>query len=312
MYDNINLKIKSYDVTGIDFLAETPKHFEVTGEHNYKGFLSLSGSLNGYKISVNERGVNLTDGSLCKFYLGNNFQTLNRGDVQRAIEMLSDTLHLPFDQATVSRIDVAQNFIVKHPTEVYINHLGECKYNNRLPQPDGLYYKKLTSKNTLVFYDKLKEQKAKNQVIPELYKNRYTLRYEQRHKERLNNTFKVKRVTGAMLFDEAFYMQIIDKWHEAYSRIEKINDVNINFNTMTGKKDLYMLGVASLIEQQGGELHLLEQIKEAQQMKNLSKKQASDLRQAIKEASKSSIGMIENEAIQELDKKVIEAVKFYR
>ncbi len=310
MYDNIDFKIKSYDVTRIDFLKETPKHFEVTGEHNYHGSLVISGSLNGYKITVSERGVNVEDGSLCKFYLGDNFQTLNRSDVKKAIEKLSDTLHLPFEQATVSRIDAAQNFIVKHPTEVYFNHLGEYIHNKRLVQPNGLYYK--NHKGLLIFYDKLKEQKDKGQNIPKLYKDRFTLRYEQRHRARLKDTFKAERVTGAMLYDEAFYMQIIDKWQEAYKRIQKINDVNINFNAMTGKKDLYMLGLASLIFQQGGELNLLQQIKEAQQRQDLTKKQARDLRQAIKEASQCNIGMVQNDAILELNKKIDEAVKFYR
>ena len=310
MYDNIDFKIKSYDVTRIDFLKETSKHFDVTGEHNFYGSLIISGSLNGYKITVSERCVNVKDGSLCKFYLGDNFQTLNRSDAKKAIEMLSDTLHLPFEQATVSRIDAAQNFIVKHPTEVYFNHLGEYIHNKRLVQPNGLYY--TNPKGLLIFYDKLKEQKDKGQNIPKLYKDRFTLRYEQRHKARLKETFKAERVTGAMLYDEAFYMQIIDKWQEAYKRIEKINDVNINFNAMTGKKDLYMLGLASLILQQGGELNLLQQIKEAQQRQVLTKKQARDLRQAIKEASQCNIGMIQNDAILELNKKIDEAVKFYR
>lgn len=310
MYDNIDFKIKSCDVTRIDFLKETPKHFEVTGEHDFYDSLVISGSLNGYKITVSERCVNVKDGSLCKFYLGDNFQTLNRSDVKKAIEMLSDTLHLPFEQATVSRIDAAQNFIVKHPTEVYFNHLGEYIHNKRLAQPNGLYY--TNPKGLLIFYDKLKEQKDKGQNIPKLYKDRFTLRYEQRHKARLKDTFKAERVTGAMLYDEAFYMQIIDKWQEAYKRIEKINDVNINFNAMTGKKDLYMLGLASLIFQQGGELNLLQQIKEAQQRQDLTKKQARDLRQAIKEASKCNIGMVQNDAILELNKKIDEAVKFYR
>ena len=309
MYDNVDFKIKSYDVTEIDFLRETPKHFDVTGQHDFNGSLVISGSLNGYKITVSERCVNVIDGSLCKFYLGDNFQTLNRSDAKKAIEKLSDTLHLPFEQATVSRIDVAQNFIVKHPTEVYFNHLGEYLHNKRLVQPNGLYY--TNPKGLLIFYDKVKEQKDKGQKIPELYKDSFTLRYEQRHKARLKDTFKAERVTGAMLYDEAFYMNIIDKWQEAYKRIEKINDVNINFNVMKGKKELYMLGLASLISQQG-ELNLLQQIKEAQQRQDLTKKQASDLRQAIKEASHSNIGMVQNDAILELNKKIDEAVKFYR
>lgn len=310
MYDNIDFKIKADDVRNIDFLTETPKYFDVTGQHYFEDNLVLTGNINGFRISVNEGGVNITDGSLCKFYLGNNFQTLNRSDVKRAIELLSDTLHLPCEQATISRIDIAQNFIVRHPTDVYFNHLGEYAHNKRLAQPNGLYY--TNSKGLLIFYDKLKEQKDKGQNIPKLYKDRFTLRYEQRHRARLKDTFKAERVTGALLYDEAFYIDIINKWHDAYKSIKKINDINLNFEIMTGKKDLYIMALASLIEKQGGEIAILDQINEASKRGTLTSKQAYDLRKAIQEASKSSVATIQSDVIQELNKKVDEAVKFYR
>lgn len=310
MYDNIDFKLKSLDVRNIDFLNETPKYFDVTGEHLFNGNNVISGSLNGYKITVSERGVNLTDGSLCKLFLNDNFQTLNRADARKAIEMLSDTLHLPFDKATISRIDIAQNFIVRHPTGVYFNHLGEYIYHQRLEQPNGLYY--TNPKSLSIFYDKLKEQKAKGQLIPELYKDRFTLRYEQRYKARLKDTFQVERVTGAMLYDEAFYMSIIDRWHKAYKEIKKINDVSLNFDAMKTKRDLYTIGLASLINMQGGEIAILQQITEAQRKGELTKKQAYDLRHAIAEASHATVATTQSDVIQELNKKVDEAVKFYR
>ena len=83
------------EVKGVDFLSETPQYFDVTGQHCFNGANVITGNLKGFRISVSERGVNLKDGSLCKYYLGDNFQTLGRGDTKQAIEMLSDTLHLP-------------------------------------------------------------------------------------------------------------------------------------------------------------------------------------------------------------------------
>ena len=58
---------------------------------------------------------------------------------------------------------------------------------------------------------------------------------------------------------------------------------------------------------------MMNQITEAQQQGKLNRKQAFDLRQAIKEACAVKDGLVvENEAIAELNKKVIEAVRFYR
>jgi hypothetical protein len=323
MYDSLNFKLRNTDVSNIDFLSETPCHFDIKGDHVFEnGERVISGTLgnvsdnNYFEITVSRNGVNIKNGSLCKFYLGDNFQTLGRGDTQRAIEKLSDTLHLPIDKATVSRLDIAQNFIVRNPVQVYYNHLGELKYGNRSPTTENgkietLYY--YQSNGLLVFYDKLKEQRAKRRPIPELYQDRHVLRYEQRYKNRLSKTFNVERVTAAMLYNEKFYIDVCNRWRDNYRAIKKINDITLNFGAMKGKKDLYTMGVLSLVETQGGELAMIAQINEAQKSGKIAKKTAFDMRQAVTEACKCKDGITaQNDAILELDKKVNEAVKFYR
>ena len=214
-------------------------------------------------------------------------------------------------RATVTRLDIAQNFITRHPPEVYLNHLGILKYATRLQEPNGGYYSQTGGR--LCFYDKNREQKSNREPIPELYEGRNVLRYEQRYTNRIASQLKVNEVTGAMLYDEAFYIDILNRWKDTYKAIQKINDVSLNFQAMKSKQQLYKMGVLSLIEQAGGQLQMIEQINEAQKRGELSKKQAFDLRQAVNEACKIRDGLtVPNEAIQELDKKVIEAVKFYR
>ena len=295
----------------MDFLAEIPCFLENVGEHYYDNGAGITGSLNGLKISLSKYRMTIKDGSMCKWYLGDNFQTLGRGDTQRAIEKLSDTLHLPMSKATVTRLDIAQNFITMCLPEVYFNHLGLLKYATRLQMPNGIYYDQAGGQ--LCFYDKIREQKKHGEPIPELYKGRNVLRYEQRYTNRIASQFKVSEVTGAMLYDEAFYIGLLNRWKEAYMAIQKINDVSLNFQAMRTKQQLYKMGVLSLIEQAGGQLQMIEQINEAQKRGELSKKQAFDLRQAINEACKIRDGLtVPNEAILELDKKVSEAVKYYR
>jgi len=311
MFDNLDFKLKSTEAGNIDFLSETPCYFDVSGEHCFNGEHVISGSLNGYRISVSRSGVNVTDGSLCKWYLGNNFQTMGRGDTKRAIQKLSDTLHLPIDNATVTRIDFAQNFIVKHPTEVYFNHLGDSYPAKRLEQPDGLYY--TNPKGLLIFYNKVKEQKAKGQPIPELYTNRNTLRYEARFKRGLPKSFKVERVTGSMLYDEVFYCGLVDHWKASYKAINKLNDVSINFEIMKGIKDFDLMGRLCLIEQRGGELAMISEISEAYKKGELSRRQADEIKRATREACKLKEGITtQSDVIKELDQKVDEACRFYR
>lgn len=321
MYDNLDFKLNSTEVSNTNFLHEAAKYFDITGEHNFDGEFVLSGTLNNdFKITANRGGISIKGGSLCKWYLGDNFKTLGRGDTQRAIEKLSDTLHLPIDKATISRLDVAQNFIVKNPVEVYYNHFGEWKSGNkkstRAPimrdgKAEGLYY--YQSNGCSVFYDKIKEQKKKGRPISELYQNRNVLRYEQRYTSRLAQCFSVKRVAAAMLYSEKFYIDLLNRYKDNYFAIKKINDVSLNFDNMKGKKDFYTMGILALMELQGGELNLMSQINEAYRSGKLSKKAAFDIRQAVQAASSEKHGITaKNDCILELDKKVVEAVKFCR
>lgn len=313
MFDTVNFRLLQSEAGGVDFLSETACYLEGVGEHYYSGEAVITGSLSGLKISLNRYQMKIKDGSLCKWHLGDNFQTMGRGDTQRAIEKLSDTLHVPMSKATVTRLDIAQNFITRHPPEVYLNHLGMLKYHKRCSMAEigSLYYTRTGGR--LCFYDKNREQKSHREPIPELYEGRNVLRYEQRYTNRIAQQFKVSEVTGAMLYDEAFYMALLNRWRDTYKAIQKINDVSLNFQVMKTKQQLYRMGVLSLTEQAGGQLQMLEQINEAQKRGELSKKQAFDLRAVVNEACKINGGLtVPNEAIQELDKKVSEAVKFYR
>ena len=314
MYDTINFKITNNDVGNDNFLHDIPRFLiddHTTAYHNFNGEEVITGNVGNLKVSISRSQVKIKDGSLCKWYLGDNLKTMGRQDTQRAIECLSDILHLPIDKATITRLDIAQNFIVKHPVEVYLNHLGELRHSKRLQEPSGIYYSK--NEERLCFYDKNREQKNKGELIPELYKDRNVLRYEQRYLRRLNARLGVPEVTGALLYDERFYMDLINRWWNTYKDISKINDITLNFQALTSKKELYTMGVLSLVERAGGEIEILEQIKERQKLGHLTRKQAHDLVQAIKEACQIKKSLTtENEAIKELDKKIKEAVRFYR
>lgn len=308
MYDSVVLSL-SFDVAKVDFIAETSQHFEVTGEHHFKNGSLLNGTLDNLKISVSNSRLRV-EGSLCKWYLGDNLQTLGRGDTKRAVERLSDTLHLPISQADTTQIDIAQNFIMKHSPQIYYNHLGNSQHYKRLLQPNSLYYK--NGKRTLLFYDKVREVKAKGGAISQLYEGRQVLRYEIRFKSRLREQFKQPEVKALNLYDERFYMGLINRWQDEYKAISKINTIHLNFKDMKTKRELYNAGLATLIAQQGGELALIEQINEAFQTGQLTKKQAYDLRQAVKDACQSEVATMESDAIKELNEKVKQAARFYR
>ncbi len=312
MYDSVFFRLTQNEVQGVDFLAETSCYLSDVAEHTFgDGLMVLTGSVGGLKVSLNRFQVKVKDGSLCKYYMGDNFKTMGRKDAQRAIEKLSDALHLPMSLSAVTRLDMAQNFCTKHPPEVYLNHLGFLKYATRLQEPNGVYYSQTGGR--LAFYDKNQEQKTKREPIPELYEGRNVLRYEQRYTQRLARQFEVSEVTGGLLYDEAFYVGLLNRWRDTYKQIQKINDIVYNFQTMKTRQQFYRMGVLSLVEQVGGQVEMIAQISEAQKRGELTKKQAYDLRQTIIDVCKVREGLtMKSDAIQELDKKVNEAVRFYR
>jgi len=222
MYDNIEMALTKEQSPGISFLDTIPQFLtSVSNQGNNQYGEYIAGYLDSLKVSISDNRVKVYDSSLCKYLLGDNFKTLTRGDTKRAIEKISNCLHLPFHLSNVTRIDLANNLIMQFPEEIYYPYLGEAQYYKRLPQPNGLYYN--NQLRQLVFYGKEYEQKVKRQPIPELYKNRNVLRYEIRFKKQLRQQFKKPEISAGLLTDEVFYNDLVIRWKNEYLAIQKIN-----------------------------------------------------------------------------------------
>lgn len=112
---------------------------------------------------------------------------------------------------------------------------------------------------------------------------------------------------------ERFYICLLDRWRDTYHAIRKVNDITLNFQMMRSKQQLYKMGVAAIAERMGGELAMLAHIDEAQRRGDLTRKQAYDLRQAVRDACSAGGGVtVPVEAVEELNKKIDEAIRYYR
>lgn len=308
MYDNLDLTIHSENYPTMDFIQAIPQHLtRVTNEGNNQFGEYITGYLGNLKVSITENRVKIYDSSLCKYYLGDNFKTLSKGDTKRAIELISDNLHLPFEKANVTRIDAARNLILKHKQKSYFPYLGEAQYYNRLEQNNGLYYN--NQKRQLVFYGKLYEQSIKGQPIPELYKERNVLRYELRFRKKLRNQFNKPEITAALLYDEDFYYSLVNRWKNEYLKIQKINSKMAAMKPTGSTKELsQILAMYSILEI--GQPNILQMIRQWQESKEITKKQAKDLREYVKKISKIPDRDNRNDLINELNQKVKEAARF--
>lgn len=313
MYDTVNMRLSGYDVPGVSFLDETALYLdEITGHFEHQnGRHVVIGKLGCLTVSIDEAAARVGKGSLCKWFLGDNVQEMGRGDTKRAIEKLSDILHLPMERAAITRLDVAHNLLMRYPPGVYYNHLGGLRYATRLQEPEGIYYKQGAGR--LAFYDKTKETQRGGGQIPEICTGNNILRYERRFDKRLTHYLQEPEITAATLYNEAFYIKVAKMWLRAYRDIDKINDITINPDVMKSKKDFDRAARLALVEKYGGEAATMEAIKEMQQRGDITRKQAFYMRKTVKEACLSGMSLsTQNDVIAELDRKVTEAARYYR
>jgi hypothetical protein len=218
-----------------------------TKHTNIDGTVYFSGHTLGMKTSVSSNGLSLT-GSLCKSYLNDNFQTLTRQCTQRAIEQLSDLIHISLNGARVSRVDIGYNLLMNEAPENYYYFLRGSKHYARLTQPHSITYQQ--GLRTKLFYNKVEEAKSKKQKLPEIFENRHVLRYELRFMSRLPKQFNKAIITAQDLYNEAFYIDMLQRWFDEYNTIQKNKLLTPKTEIMTNKEGTdYFL--AMLIEVQG-------------------------------------------------------------
>jgi hypothetical protein len=307
--DSITLILNKADAGNIDLLAEVPVNLASHSQHDYGTGLIVGGKLANLNVSVNESRVKVSN-SLTKYYLGNNLQTMRRCDIQRAIEKMSDELHLPMSKAIVSKFDFAKNISVIHDVPLYFNYLGTNARFERFQSKAGLNYK--VTDRQLVFYDKIAEMKRNREPMQELYQNRNMLRIESRYERQVAKYFNRPIITANDLYDEQFYMQVNFDWYKNYCRIQKLKTFKIDMSTITTKEQFKNMGVLALVQMQGGEMSALQNIDERFKKRELTKKQAHDQRQLVKDCCKQKIQTCQSELIVELDRKVKESVKYHR
>ena len=317
MYDTIDFMLTRLDDVGVcDFVehANSSLSHLITDERISlsDGLTTLIGRVENYTIVVNPYCLKVKNGSLCRWLLGSNIHSIGRKETEQAVKNLSDTLHVDMSAATVTRFDVASNLIMKHPPEVYFKHLGTLNGARIQPKSNGLIYFQ-SNWGQLEFYDKKRERADRGEQLPEMYRQSNILRYEQRYLRRVAKKVNEPKVTASMLYDEAFYVSVLKRWRETYRRISKVNEINLNIANMTGKKDLYRMGILALIEVAGGINAFNEQLNEAQKSGVMNRKQAYDLRKAVQQAYDPNGSLtVKSDVISELDKKIDETIAYYR
>lgn len=233
MYDTVNFNL---EISPNDYKRLSKNEIFTKESFNRKTeIITLTGNLENYKINLSSTNKIYFAGSLCKFQLGNNLETLNKDQTAKAIQCFSDTLLLPIEEAKISRLDLAQNIITNYNPVFYYKYLGNLKYHNRIAQPKSIYYQNGLRK--LLFYDKIEEMKNKRLTIPNEWTDKNVLRYEIRFTSRLKKEFNLPYVPMNILTDSKFSRTLLERWTAYYTSINKENELNIEITNVKTKKD---------------------------------------------------------------------------
>jgi len=224
LFDSLAIKLP---YTGDLSTLMAPLSFDNTGQSLGGAAWWAIGQLNypnkkekkqGFRVRINENRIIIDEGSLCKYFYGNNVQTLDIIQAEVALMRLSKALQIDWDVfllGEVGRIDFSDNFQMEHRPATYFPELSYLSGWRRDDSYKTSLYFHQTEKQ-LIFYDKVKES-------PEYFKNKQqvpnVLRYEMRlfqPQKHFKRTIRVKD-----LIDPNFYNQLLLEWEKFYLKIYK-------------------------------------------------------------------------------------------
>ena len=304
MYDKFKIWIdRAAAGVQCDAIASTLSGANTQIDHT-TGEVKTFGYIGGLKVCNFVGGLSIT-GSLPKFLHGSNIYSLDRKSTARAIEKLSDELHIDVSASSVTELEFGTNFLMRYKVQDYLCKLGDMPRLLRYHfEPKTLYYKGKGRKTPKVFtfYDKQAEAEQKAMPYLDGLKEANVLRYEMRFSGRLPYQFSVPEVRASTLYDRAFYKAMIKRYQDNYFSISKQNQVKTNImSEIKTVSDAFSVFVARLMSQTdqteiGGFIDELKRAGVFSDRNNYSR-----LRKKIQEVAARANIYMSDELIKELD-----------
>lgn len=206
------------------FINESRK----TKDDGFTITFNLSNFVITIKFDYDENALKLFfNGSLPKFYFGNNLAQLDCDTTKEAIQMLSDNLNIEMNKATLTRIDYGFNFILKHSVHRYTSCLVSYPRLINQRYKESISFISKSGSKSLKFYDKTKEIKNSHKTviksIPEIYHNQNVLRYEIQLLRLLKNRLILDSVQVKDLYNDTVQKRLMFLWLEGYQKVNKLS-----------------------------------------------------------------------------------------
>ena len=300
MYDTINMYYNLIDnpAPSIEKLFE---HCNNKSEHhNFKNDSDyLQGDLKNMRVTLNESSISVK-GSLCKYFYGNNIDTLNLTTTREALAQISADLSLDINKARVTRIDFSTNIVTDYTPTIYYPYLGQLSKFQRFEQPNSIYYNQESKR--LLFYDKIKEAKKKGMTIPKQHIGDNLLRYELVLNSDVPRYLKYNGLYVQDLGSEELFKKLLHIWYSYYQKIQKHSKtIKIMADNIKTPKDVETRIFNALVRRNPKEVQrfLLElKAKDVFEHKEYYSRLNSKIRNIQKEEE------VKNDLIDELSKKI--------
>ncbi len=281
----------------IDTITNRLTNKEVT---NGEGFTTTSGKLKNYYVEITNSKITMF-GSLCKFYHGNNLSALTLLDLKKALKMLENESGLPIYAATIVRIDVGINLVMKQPINNYLDQFDETSRWIRNQYKTQLSYTK--QNQSLTFYDKKQELLKHDPSTFHLIREKNVMRIESRSLKQVRQTFKYnKPIKVAMLLSTTFREKLFLKFIKDYESIT--TNKKISFLNATSVADIKNITYFMGIEKVGGKKEFLKIINDVRKANNWPYSKTHTIRQWITRVIKHTPAIEEVDSIHEINELV--------
>jgi hypothetical protein len=300
MYDTINMYYNLIDnpAPSIEKLFEhcnnKSEHYNVRDDSSY-----LQGNLKNMRVTLNDSSITVK-GSLCKYFYGNNIDTLNLTNTREALNQISADLSIDIHKASVSRIDFSTNIVTDYTPTIYYPYLGNLTRFQRFEQPNAIYYNQDAKR--LLFYDKIEEAKKKGMTIPKQHIGDNLLRYELVLNKGISRYLKYNGLYVQDLGSEELFKKLLHIWYGYYQQIQKHSKtIKIMADNIKTPKDVETRIFNALVRRNPKEVQrFLLELKAKDVFEH--KEYYSRLNSKIRNIQKTQI--MENDLIEELSSKI--------
>ena len=189
-----------------------------------RGVEIYSFTLKNYQLYLSPKYFS-GNGSLSKFYQGNNLINMDYYHNSEALSLLEAEIGISLMEAKIKRLDFAFNIEMDHPVSNYLNIIcPPAGYKDHSVAGETRDFRS-RKKKSIVFYDKCNEPSSKKYLKYNGIAPFSCLRIESRLKIKPQELFGLKVLRFKLLFEKETYNTLLQHWYESYRSSPHVTNI---------------------------------------------------------------------------------------